>query len=329
LKLIVQVPCYNEEDSLPLVLASIPRQIDGVDQVEVLIIDDGCTDGTVTVARRLGVEHIVHHASNRGLAATFQTGLDAALRLGADIIVNTDGDNQYPQEDIPRLIAPILAGAADIVIADRQTRSIAHFSPAKKVLQALGSWTVRRLSGTNVPDVTSGFRAYSREAALRTYVLSQYSYTVETVIQAGMKGLTLAHQPVTTHGQTRPSRLFRSTWSFVGHQATTIMRVYATYKPLQVFSIIGGGIFLLGMLGGVRYLYFLFFTSSGAAGHVQSLILSAVLLIVGFQVLLIGLLADLIGANRRLIEETLYRVRRLEADGRGENPMPRDDEQEV
>ncbi|MBM3135764.1 MAG: glycosyltransferase family 2 protein [Chloroflexi bacterium] len=316
MKLIVQIPCYNEAQTLPLVLRSIPQAIPGLTEVETLVIDDGSTDGTAEVATAAGATHVVRHVGNKGLAEAFRTGLDACLRLGADIIVNTDGDNQYPAAEIPRLIAPILAGEADMVIGDRQPATVAHFSPLKRLLQALGSWTVRLTSGTDVPDAPSGFRAYSREAALRLNVVSQYTYTVETVIQAGKKRLAIAYVPVTVNQPLRPSRLMRSTWTYLKHSAATIVRVYAMYEPLKVFFYIGLGILAVGLAGVGRFLYFYF--TGGAAGHVQSLVLSAAFLIVGFQVILIGLLADLIAANRRLIEEVLYRLKKLELDGEQE-----------
>jgi len=312
MKLIVQIPCYNEAQTLPLVLGSIPQTIPGLTGIETLVIDDGSTDGTAEVAAAAGATHVVRHIGNKGLAEAFRTGLDACLRLGADIIVNTDGDNQYPAAEIPHLIAPILAGEADMVIGDRQPATVAHFSPLKRLLQALGSWTVRLTSGTDVPDAPSGFRAYSREAALRLNVVSQYTYTVETVIQAGKKRLAIAYVPVTVNQPLRPSRLMRSTWTYLKHSAATIVRVYAMYEPLKVFFYIGLGILAAGLAGVGRFLYFYF--TGGAAGHVQSLVLSAAFLIVGFQVLLIGLLADLIAANRRLIEEVLYRLKKLELD---------------
>jgi glycosyltransferase involved in cell wall biosynthesis len=316
MKLIVQIPCYNEAQTLPLVLSSIPQAIPGLTEVETLVIDDGSTDGTAEVAAAAEATHVVRHVGNKGLAEAFRTGLDACLRLGADIIVNTDGDNQYPAAEIPRLIAPILAGEADMVIGDRQPATVAHFSPLKRLLQALGSWTVRLTSGTDVPDAPSGFRAYSREAALRLNVVSQYTYTVETVIQAGKKRLAIAYVPVTVNQPLRPSRLMRSTWTYLKHSAATIVRVYAMYEPLKVFFYISLGLLAVGLAGVGRFLYFFF--TGGAAGHVQSLILSAAFLIVGFQVLLIGLLADLIAANRRLIEEVLYRLKKLELDGEQE-----------
>jgi glycosyltransferase involved in cell wall biosynthesis len=312
MKLIVQIPCYNEAQTLPLVLGSIPQAIPGLTEIETLVIDDGSTDGTAEVAAVAGATHVVRHIGNKGLAEAFRTGLDACLRLGADIIVNTDGDNQYPAAEIPRLIAPILAGEADMVIGNRQPATVAHFSPLKRLLQGLGSWAVRLTSGTAVPDAPSGFRAYSREAALRLNVISQYTYTVETVIQAGKKRLAVSYVPVTINPPLRPSRLMGSTWMYLKHSGATIVRVYAMYEPLKVFFYIGLGLLAVGLAGVGRFLYFYF--TGGAAGHVQSLVLSAAFLIVGFQVLLIGLLADLIAANRRLIEEALYRLKRLELD---------------
>jgi glycosyltransferase involved in cell wall biosynthesis len=314
MRLIVQIPCYNEADTLPLTVSTIPREIPGIDSVEILIIDDGSTDSTIEVAKRLGVDHIVRHAGNKGLATAFQTGLDACLRLDADIIVNTDGDNQYPQEEIPRLIAPILEHSADMVIADRQTKSIEHFSFQKKMLQGIGSWVVRKGSGTSVPDAPSGFRAYSRLAAMKLNVITKYTYTLETIIQAGKKNLSIAHVPVNTNKQTRKSHLVRSPWDYVKKSAATIVRIYAMYEPLKVFFYIGLITAFPGIAGVLRFLYYYLFMPPTATGHIQSLVLSAVFLIVGFQVMLIGLLADLISANRRIIEDALYRVKRLELD---------------
>ena len=309
MKLIVQIPCYNESRTLPLVIASIPRRIPGLDRVEVLVVDDGSTDGTPDLARALGVDHVVRHVGNKGLAQAFRTGIDACLRLGADLIVNTDGDNQYPQHEIPRLIAPILEGRAEMVVADRQTARIAHFSPTKKALQALGSWAVRRVSRTEVPDAPSGFRAYSREAALRLNVVTPYSYTLETLIQAGARRTAIAYVPVSVNPQTRPSRLFGSTLNYVKHQLATIVRTYAMYEPLRVFTLVGLAIILAGLVLMLRFLYFF---ALGYPGLVQSLLVGVGCVIVGFQVMLNGLLADLIAANRRLLEETLYRLRRAE-----------------
>jgi glycosyltransferase involved in cell wall biosynthesis len=314
MRLIVQIPCYNEADTLPLTVSTIPREIPGVDSVEILIVDDGSTDDTIEVAKRLGVEHIVRHAGNKGLATAFQTGLDASLRLGADIIVNTDGDNQYPQQEIPQLIAPILEHRADMVIADRQTKSIEHFSFQKKMLQGLGSWVVRKGSGTTVPDAPSGFRAYSRLAAMKLNVITKYTYTLETIIQAGKKNLSIAHVPISTNQQTRKSRLVRSPFDYVKKSAATIVRIYAMYEPLKVFFYMGLIIAFPGFAGVLRFLYYYLFFPPTATGHIQSLILSAVFLIVGFQIMLIGLLADLISANRRIMEDMLYRVKRLELD---------------
>jgi glycosyltransferase involved in cell wall biosynthesis len=308
-KLIVQIPCYNESSTLPLVIASIPRRIPGVERVEVLVVDDGSSDGTPDLARALGVDHVVRHVGNKGLAQAFRTGIDACLRLGADLIVNTDGDNQYPQGEIPRLIAPILEGRAEMVVADRQTARIAHFSPTKKALQALGSWAVRRVSRTEVPDAPSGFRAYSREAALRLNVVTPYSYTLETLIQAGARRTAIAYVPVSVNPQTRPSRLFGSTVNYVKHQLATIVRTYAMYEPLRVFTLVGLAIVLAGLVLVLRFLYFF---ALGYPGLVQSLLVGVGCMIVGFQIMLNGLLADLIAANRRLLEETLYRLRRAE-----------------
>jgi len=313
MKLIVQIPCYNEAETLPLVLSSIPRHIAGVSEVRVLIIDDGSDDDTVAIARRHGADYIVRHASNKGLARTFRTGLDTCLRLGADVIVNTDGDNQYPQQDIPRLIAPVLHNGADIVVGDRQTWTISEFSPWKKLLQAWGSRVVRAVSGTSVTDAPSGFRAYSREAALRLVSLTSYSYTVENVIQAGKLGLTTVNVPVETNPQTRPSRLKKNSWDFVKKQSSTILRLYALYEPLRTFFYIGLPFTLAGIFLILRFLYFQFLTDQvGIGRHVQSLTMGGTLLTVGLLLFVFGVLADLISANRRLTEETLYRLRKLE-----------------
>jgi len=316
-KLIVQIPCFNEEETLPQTVADIPREIEGVDTVEILIIDDGSSDRTTDVAREIGVDHIVVNKRNQGLAASFRNGLDACLKLGADIIVNTDGDNQYAGWDIPKLIAPILDGTADIVIGDRQTDRIEHFSKGKKLLQKLGSGLVRSLSGTEVPDAVSGFRAYSRDAALQMNIVSSFSYTIETVIQAGTKQLAVTSVPVETNAKTRESRLFSSIPRFIQRQVDTIVRMYSMYKPLRVFLAIG---ILLVVIGSIPIARFLFFYFSGdGAGHVQSLILGGTLLILGFVTFLIGLLADLVGFNRRLIEIVLEKVRRLEIDRNDRN----------
>jgi len=309
-KLIIQIPCYNEAETLPLTLADLPRQIDGIDTIEFLIIDDGSSDGTAEVARRHGVNHIVRVTKNKGLANGFMVGLDASLRLGADIIVNTDADNQYCGEDIRQLVRPILCGEAELVVGDRNTVGIDHFSWTKKRLQRLGSWVVRQVSDTAIPDATSGFRALSREAALQMNVVSRFTYTLETIIQAGKKNLAIAHVPVRTNAKLRESRLFSGNWNYIKRSMTTITRIYSMYEPLKMFSYIGAIVFGAGFLIGLRFLFF--YITTGGMGHIQSLILAAVLLIVGFQVFIIGLLADLIGFNRRLIESTLYRIRKLD-----------------
>jgi len=310
MKLIVQIPCYNEEQTLPQTVADIPRQIEGVDEVEILIIDDGSTDRTVEVARELGVEHIVCNKHNLGLAKTFRNGLDACLKAGADIIVNTDGDNQYVGEDIPLLVEPVLAGRADMVIGDRQTGKIAHFSKAKKFLQWFGSGVVRKLAGVWVPDTVSGFRAFSREAAIRLNIVSSYSYTIETVIQAGKKQLAVESVPIRTNSKTRESRLFKSIPDFIMRQVTTIVRMYAMYQPLRFFFVIGGLLTVLGLLPVLRFLFFYLIGEGG--GHIQSLVLGGVLLLMGFISFIAGLVADLISFNRQLQEMTLERVRRME-----------------
>ncbi len=310
MKLIIQIPCYNEEKTLPLTLRDIPRKFRGVDEVEILIVDDGSTDRTVEVAREEGVDHIVRLTNNKGLAEGFMTGIDASLRLGADIIVNTDGDNQYCGEDIQKLIDPIIDGKADMVIGDRNVKEIAHFSFLKKILQLAGSWVVRHLSGTDIPDVTSGFRAFSREAAMRLNVISRFTYTLETIIQAGKKNIAITHVPIRTNKRTRPSRLFSSIPSYIRRSISTITRIWMLYEPMKIFMYIGGLIFIAGLVVSVRFLYF-YFTGSGS-GHIQSLILSAVMMIVGFQIIMIGFLADIISANRRLIEDVLLRLKRME-----------------
>lgn len=319
MKLIIQIPCYNEEKTLPSVIQDIPRAIPGVDTIETLVIDDGSADRTVEVARELGVNHVVRHAGNKGLAAAFQTGLDAALRLGADIIVNTDGDNQYPQQMIPDLVAPILRGEADMVIGDRQVRNIEHFSPIKKSLQLMGSWVVRQASGTTVPDAPSGFRAFSREAALRLSVITKYTYTLETIVQAGKKNISIASVPIRTNTVTRPSRLVRGLFDYVKKSSATIVRIYALYEPLKVFFYLGGLLILFGILGWLRIMWFWFSEEhmnfrATFTGHLPSVIFAVLALIIGFQIWLIGLLADLIASSRRLTEDTLYRVKRMELE---------------
>jgi glycosyltransferase involved in cell wall biosynthesis len=312
LKLIVQIPCFNEEQTLPQTIHNLPHYIEGIDTVETLIIDDGCKDNTCKVAEEFGVDHIVKNTSNKGLASTFFAGLDASLRLGADIIVNTDGDNQYNGQDISKLIEPILNGEADIVIGDRQPDNNHHFSPVKKKLQKIGSFVVRLLSDTDVPDAVSGFRAFSRKAAMETNIISDFSYTIETLIQAGKKRLTVTSVPIKTNSKTRESRLFESTPKFLIHSLSTITRIYMMYQPLKVFFFIGSFFIIAGLIPSSRFL--VYYLMGQGSGHIQSLILSAVLLVVGFHILMIGLVADVIACNRRLIEETLLRVRRIEMD---------------
>jgi glycosyltransferase involved in cell wall biosynthesis len=312
MKLIVQIPCYNEEETLPATFKDIPKQIDGVDVVEILIIDDGSTDKTIEVAKALGVHHIIINKNNRGLARTFRTGLNECLKLGADIIVNTDGDNQYAGWDIPKLIQPILDGKADVVVGDRNTAKVAHFSPFKKFLQRLGSYVVKTLSGVKVPDAVSGFRAYSRDAALQLNIVSPFSYTIEALIQAGKKHMAVLSVPVETNAKTRESRLFSSIPKFIERQLTTIVRMYAMYQPLKVFFFIGLTLAIVGAIPIIRFLYF-YFTGDGE-GHIQSLILGGVFTILGFISFLIALLADLMNFNRQLIEQTLEKVRRIELE---------------
>jgi len=309
-RLIIQIPCLDEAETLPATLADLPRSIPGIDSVEVLVIDDGSTDETTKVARALGVDHIVSLRRRRGLAAAFMVGIDTCLKLGADFIVNTDGDNQYFGQDIPALVAPLIRGEADIVIGDRNLQEIEHLSRGRKFLQRLGSWVVRQVSNTRVPDTTSGFRAYTREAALRMTIVSEFTYTLESIIQAGKKRMAIRHVPVRTNRRTRPSRLFHSVWFYLKQSGSTIVRIYTMYEPLKVFTSIGALAVAAGLATSARFLYF-YFTGSGG-GHVQSLLLSAVLLIVGFQVMLMGLVADVISANRKLLEDLLYRARAQE-----------------
>jgi glycosyltransferase involved in cell wall biosynthesis len=313
MKLIIQIPCYNEEKTLPQTLRDLPRKMPGVDQIEWLVIDDGSTDHTVEVAQASGVQHIVCLRYNMGLARAFLVGLETALRLDADIIVNTDADNQYRGADVERLVAPLLNAQADIVVGDRGVATAAHFSPLKRWLQRLGSWVVQQAAGVRIPDATSGFRALTREAALRTLVLSEYSYTLETLIQAGARQMAVEYVPVRINPQTRPSRLMRSPFEYLTQSTLTILRTYTLYRALRVFLGLGGLMIAGGMLLGLRFVYF-FVTRGGATGNVQSLILAAILLVIGFQTCLIGLMADLIGFNRKILEETLYRMRRMELE---------------
>lgn len=310
MKLVIQIPCYNEEATLPQTLRDLPQHIEGIDEIEVLIVDDGSRDNTVAIARELGVPHIIQHGRNRKLAAAFVTGLEASLQVGADIIVNTDADNQYCGEDIALLVRPIVNGSADIVIGDRGVLSVAEFSPLKRRLQQLGSWIVKMASGVDTPDATSGFRAMSRDAALHTLIMSQYSYTLESLIQAGARRMAVTYVPIHVNPKTRSSRLMRSIPDYLVNSSATILRAYTMYRPLRVFLFLGSLLIAAGMAGGLRFLWY--YLQGMGAGKIQSLILTAVLLIMGFQACLIGLVADLVGFNRKIIEETLYRVRRLE-----------------
>ena len=313
-KLIIQIPCLNEAQTLPATLADLPKSIAGVDAVEVLVIDDGSRDGTADVARACGVDHIVRLRRNKGLAAAFQAGLDASLKAGADFIVNTDADNQYAGQDIPKLIAPLLRGEADMVIGDRNIAELRHMSWRKRQLQALGSWVVRQVSSTSVPDTTSGFRAYTRDTALRMTIVSEFSYTLESIIQAGKKRMAIAHVPVSVNPRTRPSRLFDSVFSYIKRSAATIVRIYTMYEPLKVFTYLGLTIFVIGLAGVLRFVYY--YTEGFASRHLGSMIASSVLIIVSFIVFVLGLIADVNAANRKLLEDLVYRVRALESPPR-------------
>jgi glycosyltransferase involved in cell wall biosynthesis len=310
LKLVIQIPCYNEAGSLGATVAAIPCKIEGLDSVEVLVIDDGSTDGTADVARSLNVSHVVSHRRNRGLAAAFQTGIDASLRAGADIIVNTDADNQYEASDIELLIGPILRGEADIVIGDRQVRNNHHFSPGKQVLQRIGTGVVRHLAGVDIPDAVSGFRAMSREAAMQINIVSRFSYTTEMLILAGQKRMAVVSVPIRTNAPMRGSRLFKNIPHFIFNTGITIARAYALYNPLNTFLLIGSSITLIGALPVLRFLWL--FLTGNSSGHIQSLVLGGVLIIIGFITLLFGIVADLIGRNRQMLEMALFKLRKIE-----------------
>lgn len=314
MKLVIQIPVLNERDTIAAVLDDLPRYIPGVDEISILIVDDGCTDDTVAIALAHGAHHVVRHTANKGLATAYQTGIDTALRLGADIIVNTDGDHQYPGDEIPHLIAPILRGEADYVIGDRQVQNVEHFSLLKRLLQRVGSSVVRWASETNVPDTVSGFRALSREAALRTFVTTDFSYTVENLIQAGKRRLIVATVPIRTNLVRRPSKLHRGNWHFIKRQAAIIARTYATYEPLKTFSYIAAGLLVVGLLllGRAGYVFLGRRFWDLQASNDQALLLGGVFVIMAFVAFLIGLLADRVGGVRRLEEEILYRVRAMQ-----------------
>lgn len=312
MKLIIQIPCLNEAETLEIALNDLPRQIDGIDEIEYLIINDGSTDDTVEVARNWGVHHVVTFKKNKGLARGFMAGLDACLRAGADIIVNTDADNQYNGNDIEKLVRPIIEGKADIVIGERPIDDTEHFSPLKKKLQHLGSWTVRVASKSDIPDAPSGFRAYSRETAMRLNVVNEYTYTLETIVQAGHEKMAMTSVPIRTNAELRASRLFSSMFGYVKKSMVTIVRSFIMYKPLRFFGGIGAVIFLLGLILGIRYLIFMF--TGDSSGHVQSLILASTLLMMGTMTGIIGFQADIIAANRKILEDVQYHVRKIDYD---------------
>jgi glycosyltransferase involved in cell wall biosynthesis len=320
LKLIIQIPCFNEEETLPVTLSALPRAVDGFDSVEWLIIDDGSTDKTVEVAKAHGVDHIVRHAGNMGLARAFRTGIDACLRSGADVIVNTDADNQYNADDIPALTLPILQNRADLVIGIRPISSIGDFSRIKKILQKLGSWVVRLASKTNVPDATSGFRAMSRPAAQHLMVFNNYTYTLETIIQAGHKNMAIISVPIRVNKQLRPSHLVKSIPAYIRKSIVTILRIFIIYRPFLFFGSIGAALFFAGFLIGLRFLWK--YLGGEGSGHIQSLILSSILLGMGFQTLLISFVADLLSANRILLEDIRYRTFELKKDERTDGSSP-------
>lgn len=310
MKLIIQIPCYNEAETLEIALNDLPRKLDGIDEIEYLIINDGSQDNTAEVARDWGVHHIVSFKQNKGLAKGFMAGLDGCLRNGADIIVNTDADNQYCGADIQKLIQPILDGKADMVIGARPIDETEHFSYIKKKLQHFGSWVVRKASNTDIPDAPSGFRAMSREAAMHINVVNDYTYTLETIVQAGRERMAITSVPIRTNAELRPSRLFNSILGYVKKSMLTILRAYMMYKPLKSFTYLASVPTLIGLLIGFRFLYYMSQGRSG--GHIQSLILGCTLIIIGFLTFMIGLVADVIAANRKLLQDTQYHARRSE-----------------
>ena len=317
MKLIIQIPCYNEAETLEVALNDLPRHIDGIDTIEYLIINDGSRDNTVEVARRWGVHYVVNFTKNRGLAKGFMAGLDACLRNGADIIVNTDADNQYCGDDIETIVRPILEGKSDIVIGARPIDQTEHFSPLKKKLQHFGSWVVRKASKSDIPDAPSGFRAYSREAALRLNVTNEYTYTLETIVQAGRERIPMTSVPIRTNAELRPSRLFNSMFGYVKKSMLTILRAYVLYKPLKFFSILGSIPFCVGLILGIRFLVFAI--QGHSEGHVQSLILASTLLMMGFMTYVVGILSDTISAERKILEDAQYHARRADYATSAEN----------
>lgn len=320
MKLIIQIPCYNEAETLEVALNDLPRKLDGVDEIEYLIINDGSHDNTVEVAKRWGVHHVVNFKQNKGLAKGFVAGLDGCLRCGADIIVNTDADNQYRGDDIAALIQPILDGEADMVIGERPIDDTEHFSYVKKKLQHFGSWVVRKASHTDIPDAPSGFRAFSREAAMRMNVVNDYTYTLETIVQAGREKIAITSVPIHTNAELRPSRLFKSIWGYVKKSILTILRAFMMYKPLMCFTLLAIPSIVVGLGIGIRFLYFL--ANGTGNGHIQSLILACTLIIIGFLTFMIGLVADVIAANRKILQDVQYHVKRLEY----EKEMPEKEE---
>ncbi len=313
MKLIIQIPCYNEAETLEIALNDLPKKIDGIDEIEYLIINDGSKDATIEVAKKWGVHYVVNFKRNKGLAKGFMAGLDACLRNGADIIVNTDADNQYDGGDIEKLVRPILEGKTDIVIGERPIDDTEHFSPLKKKLQHFGSYVVRKASKSDIPDAPSGFRAYSREAAMRMNVINEYTYTLETIVQAGRTKIAQTSVPIKTNPELRKSRLFNSMFGYVKKSMLTILRAFMMYKPMRFFNTVGAIIMTCGVALGIRFLVYLFIGEG--TGHIQSLILTSMLILVGFQTFLIGLQADLIAANRKLIEDVQYHVRKMDYDG--------------
>ncbi len=312
MKLIIQIPCYNEAETLEIALNDLPKHIDGIDEIEYLIINDGSKDNTVEVAKRWGVNYVVNFRRNKGLAKGFMAGIDACLRNGADIIVNTDADNQYNGDDIETIVRPILEGKTDIVIGERPIDQTEHFSPIKKKLQHFGSWVVRVASNTDIPDAPSGFRAYSREAAIRLNVTNEYTYTLETIVQAGREKIAMESVPIRTNAELRPSRLFNSMMGYVKKSMVTIIRAFIMYRPLRFFIGVGLIPFILGIGIGIRFIVYMIL--GGGAGHIQSLILSSILIMMGFMTIIIGLQADIIAKNRKLLEDIQYHVRKLDYD---------------